>query len=135
VIKAALYTVPTVGHDRWWRPAVPGGPTTDRCIKAIVTKPSVTGRSVTHHANSTFVPGNTTTEPDACGGRRARGEHVCAHSARAATCSTGGDSPATRQPAGVTARAATPCGPPCATAARPWSAWGIHETVAGVVRW
>ena len=68
VIKAAKYTVPAMGQDRWWRPAVPSGLTTDRCIKAIETKPTVAGRSVTHHANSTFVPGNVTTEPDAVGG-------------------------------------------------------------------
>jgi hypothetical protein len=68
VIKAAKYTVPAVGQDRWWRPAVPSGLTTDRCIKAIETKPTVAGRSVTHHANSTFVPGGSTTEPDAVGG-------------------------------------------------------------------
>ena len=68
VIKAAPYTVPASGQDRWWRPAVPSGITEDRCIKAIETKPSVAGRSVTHHANSTFEPAGHTREPDAVGG-------------------------------------------------------------------
>ena len=68
IIKAAKYTVPAIGQDRWWRPSVPSGLTTDRCIKAVETKPSVAGRSVTHHANSIFVPGTSTAEPDAVGG-------------------------------------------------------------------
>lgn len=68
IIKASKYTVPAVGQDRWWRPSVPSGLTTDRCIKAIETKPSVAGRAVTHHANSIFVPGSSTAEPDAVGG-------------------------------------------------------------------
>jgi hypothetical protein len=68
VIKSSKYTVPAVGQDRWWRPSVPSGLTADRCIKAVETKPSVAGRSVTHHANSIFVPGGSTSEPDAVGG-------------------------------------------------------------------
>lgn len=68
VIKSSKYTVPAVGQDRWWRPSVPAGLTADRCIKAIETRPSVPGRAVTHHANSTFVPGDVVTEPDAVGG-------------------------------------------------------------------
>ncbi len=54
VIKSDPYTVPAVGQDIWWRPTVPSGLTTDRCIRAIEVKPSVGGRAVTHHANSTF---------------------------------------------------------------------------------
>ena len=68
VIKADPYTVPAMGQDRWWRPLSPSGITEDRCIKAIETKPSVAGRAVAHHANSTFVPGTSTAEADIVGG-------------------------------------------------------------------
>lgn len=68
VIKSAPYTVPASGQDRWWRPSVPSGITTDRCIKAVETRPSIAGRSVTHHANSVFVPATSEREPDAVGG-------------------------------------------------------------------
>jgi hypothetical protein len=68
VIKSAKYTVPANGQDRWWRPSVPSGITVDRCIKAVETKPSAAGRSVTHHANSIFVPASSTRGPDAVGG-------------------------------------------------------------------
>lgn len=68
VVKATKYTVPAMGQDRWWRPSVPSGITTDRCIKAIETKPTVAGRSVTHHANSVFVPGTSMVAPDEVGG-------------------------------------------------------------------
>ncbi len=66
VVKSKKYTVPAMGQDRWWRPSVPSGVTSDRCIKAIETKPSVAGRAVTHHANSVFVPGEVI--PDDVGG-------------------------------------------------------------------
>jgi hypothetical protein len=68
IVKAAKYTVPAHGQDRWWRPSVPSGLTADRCIKAVETRPSIAGRSVTHHANSIFVPGTSNAEPDAVGG-------------------------------------------------------------------
>ncbi len=68
IVKSARYTVPASGQDRWWRPSVPSGIATDRCIKAVETKPSIAGRSVTHHANSIFVPGTSEREPDAVGG-------------------------------------------------------------------
>lgn len=55
VIRSDPYTVPANGSDLWWQPVVPTGLTEDRCIMAIETKPSVPGRSVTHHANSTFM--------------------------------------------------------------------------------
>jgi hypothetical protein len=54
IIRSDPYTVPAAGQDLWWRPTVPTGLTEDRCIKAIEVKPSVDGRAVTHHANSTF---------------------------------------------------------------------------------
>jgi mono/diheme cytochrome c family protein len=58
VVAASPYTVEAGGQDRWWQPTVPTGLDRDRCIKAIETKPSVPGRRVTHHANSTLsVPG------------------------------------------------------------------------------
>jgi len=55
VIRSEPYTVPKNGSDLWWQPVVPTGLTEDRCIRAIETRPSVEGRSVTHHANSSFM--------------------------------------------------------------------------------
>jgi hypothetical protein len=54
IVRSDPYTVPATGQDLWWRPTVPTGLTQDRCIRAIEVKPSVDGRAVTHHANSTF---------------------------------------------------------------------------------
>ena len=54
ILKSDPYSVPPTGSDLWWRPLVPTGFTQDRCIRAIETKPSPDGWSVTHHANSTF---------------------------------------------------------------------------------
>ncbi len=54
VVGSSPYTVPAEGGDRWWRPQVPSGIEADRCIMAIETKPSVTGRTAVHHGNSRF---------------------------------------------------------------------------------
>lgn len=54
IVRSDPYDVSSAGQDRWWRPTVPTGITEDRCIMAIETKPSVAGRAVAHHANSTF---------------------------------------------------------------------------------
>jgi len=54
VIKSKPYTVPAQGQDIWWRPVVETGLTEERCIRAVETKPSVSARRVTHHANSQF---------------------------------------------------------------------------------
>ena len=55
IVKSTPYDVPATGQDRWWQPVVDvEGLTQDRCIRAIETKPSVKGRAVTHHANSTW---------------------------------------------------------------------------------
>ena len=54
IIRSTPYTVPADGQDIWWQPVVETGLTEDRCILAIETKPSVPGRPVAHHANSTF---------------------------------------------------------------------------------
>lgn len=54
VVASAPYDVPEVGQDRWWRPTTPVGVNETRCIKAIETKPSVVGRAVAHHANSSL---------------------------------------------------------------------------------
>jgi hypothetical protein len=54
IVRSDPYDVPASGQDRWWRPLVETGITEDRCIRAIETKPSVPGRSSTHHANSSF---------------------------------------------------------------------------------
>jgi mono/diheme cytochrome c family protein len=58
IIRSEPYSVPEVGQDRWWQPVVESGITTDRCIRAIETKPSVVGRAVAHHANSSWVTEN-----------------------------------------------------------------------------
>jgi hypothetical protein len=54
IIPSTPLDVPATGQDIWHRPQVETGLTQDRCIRAIEVKPSVAGRSVTHHANSTF---------------------------------------------------------------------------------
>lgn len=54
IVKSDPYTVPESGQDRWWQPVVDTGINTTRCIRAIETKPSVPGRQVTHHANSSW---------------------------------------------------------------------------------
>ncbi len=62
IIRSTPYAVPADGQDLWWRPVVETGLTEDRCILAIETKPSVQGRAIAHHANSTFqVDGQTVT--------------------------------------------------------------------------
>jgi hypothetical protein len=55
IVRTKPYTLPAKGQDVWWRPVVPTGVTTDRCIKAISVKPSLQGRGAAHHANSEFV--------------------------------------------------------------------------------
>jgi len=52
VVKTRPYSLPARGQDVWWRPIVPTGLTTDRCIKAVSVKPSLKGRAAAHHANS-----------------------------------------------------------------------------------
>ncbi len=55
IVRSTPYTVPANGQDRWWQPVVDvEGIPTNRCIRAIETKPSVEGRAVAHHANSTW---------------------------------------------------------------------------------
>jgi len=55
IVRSTPYTIPANGQDRWWQPVVDvGGIPTDRCIRAIETKPSVKGRAAAHHANSTW---------------------------------------------------------------------------------
>ncbi len=54
IVRSTPYTVPAEGQDRWWQPVVESGITSNRCIRAIETKPSVAGRSVAHHANSSW---------------------------------------------------------------------------------
>jgi len=55
IVRSTPYSVPATGQDRWWQPVVDvEGIPTDRCIRAIETMPSVRGRAVAHHANSTW---------------------------------------------------------------------------------
>jgi mono/diheme cytochrome c family protein len=55
VVKTTPFTLPAEGQDVWWRPVVPTGLTTDRCIRAVSVKPSVKGRAAAHHANTELV--------------------------------------------------------------------------------
>jgi hypothetical protein len=55
IVKTKPFSLPARGQDVWWRPIVPTGVTTDRCIKAVSVKPSVKGRAAAHHANSELV--------------------------------------------------------------------------------
>ncbi len=58
VIPAKSKTIPAKGQDLWWEPLVKVPLTKDRYIKAIEVKPSVEGREVVHHANTTlYLPG------------------------------------------------------------------------------
>ena len=54
VVPAKPYTVPAVGSDLWWEPLVEIPLTEDRYLKAIEVKPSVDGREVVHHANTSI---------------------------------------------------------------------------------
>jgi mono/diheme cytochrome c family protein len=54
IVRSTPYSIPASGQDRWWQPVVESGISSDRCIRAIETKPSVEGRQVTHHANSSW---------------------------------------------------------------------------------
>jgi mono/diheme cytochrome c family protein len=55
IVKTKPFTLPAKGQDVWWRPLVPTGLTTDRCIRAVAVKPSLKGRAAAHHANSELV--------------------------------------------------------------------------------
>jgi hypothetical protein len=55
IVRSAPFDIAASGQDTWWRPTVDAGITEDRCMRAIQTKPLVSGRSATHHANSVFV--------------------------------------------------------------------------------
>ena len=54
VVPAKSFTVPATGSDLWWEPLVKIPLTSDRYLKAIEVKPSVAGREVVHHANTTL---------------------------------------------------------------------------------
>ena len=54
VVPAKPYTIPANGSDLWWEPLVKIPLTEDRYVKAIEVKPSVQGREVVHHANTTL---------------------------------------------------------------------------------
>ena len=54
VVPAKPKDVPAEGQDLWWEPLVKIPLTTDRYVKAIEVKPSVEGRRVVHHANTSL---------------------------------------------------------------------------------
>jgi len=54
VVKSRPITIPADGQDLWWEPLVPIGNTTPRYIRAIEVKPSLEGRMIVHHANTTM---------------------------------------------------------------------------------
>ena len=58
VVPAKPFSVPGIGQDLWWEPLVEIPLDEDRYIRAIEVKPSVQGREVVHHANTTlYLPG------------------------------------------------------------------------------
>jgi hypothetical protein len=59
IVPSKPFDVPAEGQDLWWEPTVPIGTDRPRYIKAIEVKPSVPGRMVAHHANtSMYLPGD-----------------------------------------------------------------------------
>ena len=54
IVPAKPFSVPATGSDLWWEPLVRIPLTEDRYLKAIEVKPSVAGREVVHHANTTL---------------------------------------------------------------------------------
>ncbi len=59
VVPAKPIDIPADGQDLWWEPLVEIPIDEDRWIKAIEVKPSVEGRKVVHHANTTlYLPGD-----------------------------------------------------------------------------
>ncbi len=54
VVPAKPFSVPAEGQDLWWEPLVEIPLENDRYIRAIEVKPSVEGRKVVHHANTTL---------------------------------------------------------------------------------
>ena len=69
VVPAKPVTIPAEGQDLWWEPLVEIPLDQDRYIKAIEVKPSVAGRRVVHHANTTlYLP----TEDGGLDGQRGR---------------------------------------------------------------
>ena len=69
VVPAKPYTVPAEGSDLWWEPLVKIPLTSDRYIKAVEVKPSVAGRRVVHHANTTMLRPGAAGELERQGGR------------------------------------------------------------------
>ena len=59
VVPAKPIDIPADGQDLWWEPLVEIPIDEDRWIKAIEVKPSIEGRKVVHHANTTlYLPGD-----------------------------------------------------------------------------
>jgi mono/diheme cytochrome c family protein len=54
IVPSEPFTVPASGQDLWWEPLVKIPLETPRYIKAIEVKPSVAGRMVAHHANTSL---------------------------------------------------------------------------------
>ena len=58
IVPAKPIDIPAAGQDLWWEPLVEVPLAEDRWLKAIEVKPSVPGRRVVHHANTTlYLPG------------------------------------------------------------------------------
>jgi mono/diheme cytochrome c family protein len=54
VVSTKPFSVPAVGSDLWWEPLVEIPLETARYLRAIEVKPSVKGREVVHHANTSL---------------------------------------------------------------------------------
>lgn len=69
VVPAKPIDIPAAGQDLWWEPLVEVPLEEDRWIKAIEVKPSVPGRRVVHHANTTLYLPNASGDLEGQGGR------------------------------------------------------------------
>jgi len=54
IVRSKSWTMPAAGQDVHWRPVVETGLTEPRWIRAIETRPSLTGRRIAHHV-STYI--------------------------------------------------------------------------------
>ncbi len=72
IVSSTPYDVPAMGSDRWWRPTVASGISESLCIAGVETKPSLEGRTVSHHANTSFSGG--TVAGDGLDGARAESQ-------------------------------------------------------------
>ena len=69
IVPAKPYDVPAIGQDIWWEPLVEIPIDQDQYVMAIEVKPSLGGRKVVHHANTTLYLPDAEGELQGQGGR------------------------------------------------------------------